>query len=88
MIVKYFELNKKDLSKKKFFLFYGKNQGLIQETIEKSIKSLITSNIYNYDEGEILKNPENFLENVTNRSFFETKKLIIISRCSDKMFGI
>tara|TARA_B100001057_G_scaffold443943_1_gene480487 strand:- start:1860 stop:2852 length:993 start_codon:yes stop_codon:yes gene_type:complete len=88
MIVKFFEFNKKNLNKEKFFLFYGKNQGLIQETIEKYIKPLITSNIYNYDEGEVLKNPDNFLENVTNKSFFETKKLIIISRCSDKMFEI
>ena len=35
MILKSFELNKPSLEKYKIFLFYGKNEGLINEVIEK-----------------------------------------------------
>ena len=34
MIVKYFELKKNVIQEKKFFLLYGKNEGLIEETIK------------------------------------------------------
>ena len=35
MIVKYFELKKKNLNNFKYFLLYGNNKGLIEEIIEK-----------------------------------------------------
>jgi DNA polymerase III subunit delta len=88
MIVKFFELNKKDLKKNKYFLLYGDNKGLIEETLDKTIRPLFTNHIYRYDESDIIKNPENFDENISNKSFFEDEKLIIISRTSDKIFKI
>ena len=87
MIVKYFELKKKNLENVKYFLLYGNNKGLIEETIDKIIKPL-KDNIYKYDESEIIKDPENFEEKINNRSFFENEKLFIIRRCSDKILKI
>ncbi len=84
MILKFFELKKKQ--DKKFFLLYGNNQGLIEETIQNTLKPTLTKNIFNYDEAEILKDIENFNENLINKSFFEDEKLIIINRVSDKFF--
>ena len=37
-------------------------------------------------EKEIIKNKENFLKNISNKSFFENEKLIIIFRATDKLF--
>ena len=88
MIVKFFEISKKNLNKEKFFLLYGNNSGLIEETLKKIIKSKASNNLYNYDENEIIKDPINFEENIYNKSFFEDKKIIIISRTTDKIFEI
>ena len=86
MIIKFFELKKKNLSKIKYFLLYGNNRGLIEETLQKVIKPNKTKNIYSYDESEILKNVENFEETISTKSFFENEKLIIINRATDKIF--
>jgi len=85
MIIKSYELDKLDLKKKQFFLFYGENQGFKSDIIERKFKKENLENTYHYDENEILKNEENFFNNILSRSFFENKKLIIISRVSDKI---
>ena len=87
MIIKNFELKKK-IKDSKYFLLYGNNEGLIQETIEEILKPNLSKNIYNYEESDILKNIEDFKENLLNKSFFENEKLIIIKRISDKFFKI
>ena len=79
MILKQYELKKKLDKEKKFFLLYGNNKGLIEETIETILKPSFSKNIYNYDESEILSNIENFYDNLFNQSFFENDKLIIIN---------
>ena len=38
MIIKFFELNKLNIDKTNFILFYGKNEGLKLETIKKIFK--------------------------------------------------
>lgn len=88
MIIKAFELEKKNLLNQKFFLFYGSNKGLIDETLRKTIKPLVPSNIFRYDENDIIRNAEAFEENLSNKSFFEDKKLIIISRVTDKLYKL
>ncbi len=88
MIVKFFELKKKRIDNIKFYLLYGKNKGLIEETLTTVIKPVLSNNVYNYEENEILNNVENFYENIRNQSLFENKKLIIIKRTSDKIFKI
>ena len=88
MILKTFELKKIKIDTYRFFLIYGNNKGLIEEIIEDNLKPILFKNIYNYDENEILQNSDNFKEDIVSRSFFEDKKLIIISRASDKIFKI
>ena len=88
MIIKSFELNKINLEEKKFFLLYGENQGHKIEIIEKKFKKNFNESVYFYEEGEILNNEENFFSNILSKSFFESKKLIIIARATDKIKDI
>ncbi len=85
MMIKPFELEKIDLKKNNFFLFYGENQGYKSELIEKKFKKLFPECAYSYDENEILKNQKNFFNEILSKSFFDNKKLIIISRATDKI---
>jgi len=84
MIIKFYDL-KKNLKQNKFFLLYGSNKGLIEETIKNILKPSLTGNIYTYDESEILNDIENFKETIFNKSFFENEKLIIVNRVSEKI---
>ena len=88
MIVKHFEIQKKNLKDNKYFLLYGKNEGLIQETIEKSLQPILPKNVFNYEEKEILDNINSFKEQLFNKSFFENEKLIIIKRITDKLANL
>jgi len=88
MIIKSFELNKIDIKKCNFFLLYGENQGYKNEIIEKKFKEFYSENIYNYEENEILTNKENFYNSILSKSFFEDKKLVIISRVTDKICNL
>ena len=66
MIIKYFDL-KKNLNKDtNFFLLYGLNIGLIEETINNVFKPILSKNIFNYEENEIFANIEEFKENIFN----------------------
>jgi DNA polymerase-3 subunit delta len=85
MIVKVFELNKIDIRKNHFFLFYGENQGHKNEVIKERFKKDFLESIYYYDEVDIINNKENFFNDILSKSFFETKKLIIISRATDRI---
>ena len=88
MIVKYFDL-KKNLKKEiNFYLLYGLNTGLIEETIDNTFKSNFSKNIFYYEETEVLSNVNKFKEEIYNKSFFENDKLIIINRASDKILKL
>ena len=88
MIIKSFELNKVDLKKNNFFLFYGENEGLKKEIIENNFKKNYPKKTFYYDESEVLNNKSNFFEEILSKSFFENEKLIIISRSTDKITSI
>ena len=88
MIVKYFELKKKIIKDIKFFLLYGKNEGLIEEIITTTLKPILPKNIFYYEEKEILNDINNFQEKIVNKSFFDNEKLIIVKRTSDKLFNL
>ena len=88
MIIKSFQFKFKDLTDKKIFLFYGSNQGLIEQTIKENFNTVFKDQIFKYDENEIIKNSENFNNEILSKSFFESKKLIIIQRITDKIFNI
>ena len=63
MILKFYELNKINILKQNFFLFYGNNEGLKKEEILKlSLKS--KKKIFRYEEKQILENIEDFLNNI------------------------
>tara|TARA_B100001559_G_scaffold300578_1_gene286805 strand:+ start:4143 stop:5129 length:987 start_codon:yes stop_codon:yes gene_type:complete len=88
MIVKYYELKKKNIENFKFFLLYGNNLGLIQEATEHILRPKLPEIVNKYEETEILKNIENFKEQIFNKSFFENEKLIILNRVSEKIVGL
>ena len=88
MILKHFELSNIKNIKSNYYLFYGENEGLKTEAINIIKKSGFTKNVYRYDESEILNNYDNFLNEITNKSFFEENKLIIISRVSEKIYTL
>ena len=86
MILKNFELNKIDLNINKILLFYGKNDGLKDESLNLILKDF--KEISKYDEKEILENETYFLENISSKSLFENKRVIIIKRATDKFLKI
>ena len=86
MILKSYDLKKINLDLNKFILFYGKNEGLKNEAIDILLKN--KNKILKYDEKEILDNQNNFLENILSKSLFETEKIIVIKRASDKILKI
>ena len=88
MILKHYQLSNINNIKSNYYLFYGENEGLKTEAINIIKKSGFTKNVYRYDESEILNNFDNFLNEVTNKSFFEQNKLIIISRVSEKIYTL
>ena len=86
MIVKSFDLEKRNLNLNKFILLYGKNEGLKNIAINTLIKN--KGEITNYDEKEILDNEFNFIEDILSKSFFEKEKIIVIKRVTDKIIKI
>ena len=85
MILKSFELNKIKLNNYKFYLFYGDNEGLKEETIKNLFEKNYRDKIYRYEEKEILDNTINFFNIILTKSFFDNEKLIIINRTTDKI---
>ena len=88
MILKHYQLSNINNIKSNYYLFYGENEGLKTEAINIIKKSGFTKNFYRYEENEILNNYDNFLNEITNKSFFEENKLIIISRVSEKIYTL
>ena len=85
MIIKSFELSKIKLNNHKFYLFYGDNEGLKEETIKNLFKEKYQNKIHKYEEKEILDNTNDFFNSVLTKSFFDNEKLIIINRATDKI---
>ena len=86
MILKYYEINKINLEYNKFILFYGKNEGLKNDSIKNLLKD--KNEILYYDEKDILDNPNKFIEATMSKSLFENEKIIIIKRATDKIKNI
>ncbi len=85
MILKSFEISKLKLNQHNFFLFYGDNEGLKEETIKNLFETNYQDKIYRYEEKEILDNKNDFFSSVLTKSFFDNEKLIIINRTTDKI---
>ena len=87
MIIKTFEIIKKKFDTHNFFLIYGENEGQKNEIIQ-ALKNKLRGDIENYDETQILNNTEEFYAKIFNKSFFENEKIIIINRCSEKLYEV
>ena len=86
MIIKFFQIDQIKLkpNKNNLILFYGKNEGLKKKAIKDLIKNE-KGTILNYEEKEVIDNQIVFIENLLSRSLFDTKKIIIIKRVTDKI---
>ena len=84
MIYKTFQL-KKIPDKTIFYLLYGKNEGLKADCINQILEKN-NGKVFNYDEKQIKDEIESFYENILSNSLFESEKIIIINRASDKIF--
>ena len=86
MILRSFELNK--ISKDAIFhLVYGSNEGLKTECINEILKRN-NARVFNYDEIQIENQEESFYENILSGSLFESSKIILINRASDKIYNV
>ena len=85
MIIKSYEVNKVILSESNFVLFYGKNEGLQNEIIEKNFIYNFEGEINKYDEIEFISNYETIYSELLTKSLFDKKRVIIISRVSEKI---
>ena len=88
MISKSFEFKKININNYNYYLFYGENNGLKNEIIEVYFKNRFKGNYYNYEEGVIIKNKDNFFDEILTKSFFEEEKLIIINETTSKIIPI
>ena len=79
MIVRQRDLSKNLNSNICYYLLYGPNSGLIEETVNEVLKPNFTKNIMIYNESEIIINIDAIEENILNNLFFYNKKLIFIN---------
>ena len=63
---------------------YGKNEGLKNEILHSQFINEFEGQIDKYDEIEFISNKDAIISKFLNKSLFEEKKIIIISRATDK----
>ena len=85
MIIKSYELEKIKKNSSNFYLLYGENEGYKNQVIKDILTIDFGSNVNKYEETEIINNFDNFVTQITNKSFFEEKKIIVISRVTEKI---
>ena len=86
MIIKSFEINKINFDHNKLVLLYGKNEGFKNEATNNLIKNI--DEVTKYEEKEVLENINDFIESILSKSLFESEKIIIIKRVTDKILKI
>ena len=88
MIIKSFELSKLNSYKFDLHLIFGNNEGIKDDIIKDFYLEKFDGEVLKYDEQEIFNNKEGFLSCLFTKSLFETSKLIIISRGTDKLASL
>ena len=88
MIIKSFELEKLNSYKFNLHLIYGNNEGIKEDIIKDNYLKNFEGEILKYDEQEILNSKDQFISSLLTKSLFQNNKLIIISRCSDKLSNL
>ncbi len=87
MIIKSFELEKIKSFNLNIHLIYGNNEGIKQDIIENFYLKDFDGELLKYDEQEILHNFENIISSLLTKSLFDNKKIIIISRTTEKIIN-
>ena len=88
MIIKSFELEKLVSSNLNIHLIHGNNEGIKQDIIRNFYTKNYQGEVLKYDEQEILNNKDEFISSLLTKSLFESEKIIIISRGTDKLSNI
>ena len=77
-----------NLLKNKIILFYGENNGLKKDLKEKIKYGNGKSEILKYFQEDVLKNEENFFNEINNISLFDEEKIYIIEQVNDKILEL
>ena len=88
MIIKIFEIEKFKKTKSNIHLIYGVNEGIKEDVINNLYIKNFDGDILKYDEQEVLNNENEFISSLLTKSLFENKKIIIISRATDKLYTL
>ena len=88
MIKKPYQINKDELNKVQFYLFYGANEGAKYEKISELLLNVKKENIFKYEENSIINDSDNLFDQILNKSLFEEEKIIIIQKSTDKILKI
>ena len=88
MIIKSYETEKIKNINSKATLLYGENEGFKKQVFNDFFAINFKGKIDRIEENEILNNFDQFISNLTNKSFFEESKLILISRVTDKIIKL
>ena len=92
MLIKSYEILKKDLNFLNSFLIYGENTGLKQDIVKSVIELKEKKNIkykqFKFEEEEIIKNQNDFFNLIFSGSLFDKKKVIFINRTTDRLFNL
>ena len=74
MIIKTYQLEKIKEKQSNYYLLYGENEGYKNQVINDVLAINFKDNIDRYEETDIINNFDNFVTQITNKSFFEEKK--------------
>ena len=88
MIVKSFEVDKLNSLNLRIHLIYGNNEGLKEDILNNYYLKNFNGDLLKYDEQDILGNKDEFISNLLTKSLFESKKIIIISRTTEKLYDL
>ena len=92
MLIKSYEILKKDLNFLNSFLIYGENTGLKQDIVKSVIELKEKKNIkykqFKFEEEEIIKNQNDFFNLIFSGSLFDKKKVIFVNRTTDRLFNL
>ena len=77
-----------EVLKNNIALFYGENQGLIQEFKIKIQNNYAKAQFLNFNQEEIVDSSNNFFNEINNSSLFNDKKIFLIDNITDKFLEI
>ena len=88
MIIKSFEADKLESLNLNIHLIYGNNEGLKEDILNNYYLKNFNGDLLKYDEQDILGNKDEFISSLLTKSLFESKKIIIISRATEKLYDL